>query len=168
MINISDENLFRYHLVFMHGRHDFRLTDAEREQLREYLERGGTLLADSICASKPFTAAFRRELAAALPGHALERIPPDDPLFTTAYGGFDIRQVSLRDPQAGRRQASPSPPASARSSRSSKASRSTAAGPSSSRRSTSAAHWKATKPSAAAATPSKTPPASASTCCCIR
>ena len=84
----------------MHGRYDFHFTDAERTQLRQYLERGGTLLADSICASKPFAAAFRREVAAALPGHTLARIPPDDPLFTTAYGGFDIRSVSLRDPQA--------------------------------------------------------------------
>jgi len=100
LINISDENLFRYHLVFMHGRHDFRLTDEERLRLSEYLKRGGTLLADSICASQPFTAALRRELAAALPEHAIQRIPPDDLLFTTANGGFDIRQVSLRDPQA--------------------------------------------------------------------
>jgi hypothetical protein len=100
MINISNENLFRYHLVFMHGRHDFRLTDAERKQLREYLNRGGTLLADSICASQAFTAAFRRELAAAMPEHSIQRIPIDDPIFTTANGGFDIRQVSLRDPQA--------------------------------------------------------------------
>jgi hypothetical protein len=100
LINIADESLFRYHLVFMHGRHDFRLTDAERLRLREYLERGGTLLADAICASQPFTTAFRREVAAALSDHSLEGISPDDPLFTTANGGFDIRQVSLRDPQA--------------------------------------------------------------------
>ncbi len=100
MINISDDNLFRYHMVFMHGRHEFRLTDAERTQLREYLTRGGTILADSICASREFAAAFRRELAAAIPEHSLARIPPDDTLFTTAYGGYDIRQVALRDPQA--------------------------------------------------------------------
>lgn len=100
LINLSDESLFRYHLVFMHGRHDFRLSPAERTQLREYLERGGTLLADAICASRPFAAALRREIGEALPGHALERIPADDPLFTTAYGGYDIRQVALRDPQA--------------------------------------------------------------------
>jgi hypothetical protein len=100
LINISDEALFRYHLVFMHGRHEFRLTDAERSRLREYLERGGTLLADAICASRPFATAFRRELAAAIPGATFQRIPPDDPLFTTAYGGYDIRQVTLRDPQA--------------------------------------------------------------------
>jgi hypothetical protein len=101
MINISDENLFRYHMVFMHGRYDFRLTDEERGRLREYLERGGTVLADSICASKAFAAAFRREIAESVPDAALKRIPADDPLFTAAFGGFDIRQVSLREPGAG-------------------------------------------------------------------
>jgi hypothetical protein len=100
LINVSDASLFRYHMVFMHGRNDFHFTDAERTQLKQYLERGGTLLADAICASKPFAAALRREIGAAVPGHALEHIPADDPLFTTAFGGFDIRQVSLRDPQA--------------------------------------------------------------------
>lgn len=98
LINISDESLFRYHMVFMHGRHDFRLTDKERARLREYFERGGTLLADSICASREFAAAFRREIGAALPEHSLVPIPPDDPVFTSSYGGYDIRQVSLRDP----------------------------------------------------------------------
>jgi hypothetical protein len=100
MINISDENLFRYHMVFMHGRYEFRLTDAERTQLRTYLERGGTLMADSICASQPFAEALRRELAQAMPNRPLVRIPPDDPLFTAAYGGYDIRHVTLRDPQS--------------------------------------------------------------------
>ncbi len=100
LINISDPSLFRYHLAFMHGRYDFHLTDAERTQLRQYLERGGTLLADSICASKPFAAAFRREVTAALAGHTFSRIPINDPLFTNAYGGYDIRNVSLRDPEA--------------------------------------------------------------------
>jgi hypothetical protein len=100
LINISDENLFRYHLVFMHGRHDFRLTTAERKQLHEYVERGGTVLADAICASRSFAAAFRREIGAALPGQKLERIPPDDPIFTSSYGGYDVRTVSMRDPEA--------------------------------------------------------------------
>ena len=101
MIGIGDENLFRYPLLFMHGRRDFRLTPNERQRLAEYLSRGGTLLADAICASKPFATALRRELGEALPGHSIERIRADDPLFTTAYGGFDIRQVTLRDPESG-------------------------------------------------------------------
>ena len=101
MIGIGDESLFRYHLVFMHGRRDFRWTAEERTRLAEYLSRGGTLLSDAICASRPFAAALRRELGQTLPGHAIEQIPSDDPLFTTAFGGYDIRQVSLRDPETG-------------------------------------------------------------------
>ena len=42
--------------------------------------------------------AFRREIAAALPGTALTRIPITDPIFSNSFGGFDIRNVSLRDP----------------------------------------------------------------------
>ena len=100
MIGVGDANLFRYLLLFMHGRRDFRLTPAERTRLAEYLERGGTLMSDAICGSKPYAASFRRELGAALPNHPIERIPPDDPIFTKAYGGYDIRQVMLRDPES--------------------------------------------------------------------
>ncbi|MEM9658981.1 MAG: DUF4159 domain-containing protein, partial [Planctomycetota bacterium] len=73
LMRASDASLPRFHLAFMHGRHDFRFTDAERENLREYLENGGTLLADSICGSKPFAAAFRREIAKLLPDQRLAR-----------------------------------------------------------------------------------------------
>lgn len=99
MIGIGDASLFRYPVLFMHGRRDFRLTAAERKRLAEYLERGGTLMADAICASKPFTNAFRREIGETLPDLSIERIPPDDPIFTTAFGGYDIRRVQLRDPE---------------------------------------------------------------------
>ncbi|TWT96790.1 hypothetical protein Pla108_25640 [Botrimarina colliarenosi] len=87
------------HFAFTHGRRDFRLSAAERTALGEYLTNGGTLLADAICASPEFAKAFRREVAAALPGARFESIPPDDPLLTPVFGGFDIRLVDIRDPQ---------------------------------------------------------------------
>lgn len=98
-LDITDPALFDYHLVFMHGRTRFRLTDAERKQLRTFLERGGTLLADAICASPQFADSFRKEMAAIFPDKPLEPIPRDDALLTPAYGGFDIRTVQRRDPQ---------------------------------------------------------------------
>jgi hypothetical protein len=97
-LDITDEALFDYHLVFMHGRSAFRLTDAERRRLNEYVERGGMILADALCANRAFTESFRREMAAIFPDRKLERIPADDRLWTTAYGGFDLRTVSRRDP----------------------------------------------------------------------
>jgi hypothetical protein len=84
----------------MHGRHDFRFTPNEQKNLREYLLNGGTLFADSICASKEFAAAFVREIHAVLPDAKLERIPVTDPIFSTDAGGFDVRRVRRRDPVA--------------------------------------------------------------------
>ncbi len=99
-VSMTDPDLFNYDVVFMHGRHNFRLTDAERKQLRKYLERG-TLLADSICASRDFTAAFRREINSLFEdqGAKLEPIPADSPIFTTKFGGYDLTQVSRREPR---------------------------------------------------------------------
>lgn len=101
-IDPADPALFKYHLVFMHGRQGFAFDATRRERLRQFLERGGMLLADSICASPTFTAALRSEIAAVLPAQKLEEIPADDPIFTAAaYGGYDIREVTLREPAGG-------------------------------------------------------------------
>jgi hypothetical protein len=100
LLDMVDPALFDYHLVFMHGRTAFRLTDAERQRLKQYIERGGTLLADSICASRAFSESFRREMSTIFPNRKLERIPVSDPLLGTTYGGFDLRTVSRRDPEA--------------------------------------------------------------------
>lgn len=97
-IRPDDPSLTRYVLAFMHGRHDFRFTPAEQQSLREYLTNGGTLFADSICASPQFAAAFQREIKAVLPNAQLVRIPATDPLFRNTSGGFDIRKVKRRDP----------------------------------------------------------------------
>jgi len=101
LLNITDDALFDHHLVFMHGRHSFRLTPSERETLKTYLERGGMLLADSICGSRAFTESFRREMELIFPDETLEQIPVNDPLLTRKYGGFDLKTVSRRDPQQG-------------------------------------------------------------------
>ncbi len=64
IIDLTDPSLFKYHMVFMHGRRSFTFTPAERDRLRTFIKRGGTLLADSICANPEFTTAFRKEMQA--------------------------------------------------------------------------------------------------------
>jgi hypothetical protein len=60
------------------------------------------LLADSVCASSAFSNAFRTEIAALLPARTLEAIPADDPVFTAKeYGGYNIQEVTLREPTGG-------------------------------------------------------------------
>jgi hypothetical protein len=102
LVDPAEPGLFDYHLVFMHGRQAFSFDPPRRQRVQQFLERGGTLLADSVCASPGFTAAFREEIAAILPGMKLEEIPADDALFTKGeYGGYDVRTVTLREPAGG-------------------------------------------------------------------
>ncbi len=96
---ITDPGLFEHHLVFMHGRNAFRLTEAERKQLKIFLERGGTLFANAICANGAFSESFRREMQAIFPDAPLKTIPVGDPLLTPAFGGFDLSTVTRKDPQ---------------------------------------------------------------------
>jgi hypothetical protein len=98
-LEIGSDRIFDYHLVFLHGRTDFRLTAKQREQLKQYVTRGGMILGDAVCASEAFARAFRREMAAIFPEAPLERIPADHPMFTTEFGGFDLKTVTRRDPQ---------------------------------------------------------------------
>ncbi len=107
LIDITDPSLFKYHMVFMHGRRSFRFTGAEREQLRKFIDRGGTLMADSICANPEFTGAFRREMQTIFAddpdvkpkGSGLTPIPGKDPIFSKQFGGYDLSTVALREPQ---------------------------------------------------------------------
>ncbi len=126
LIELTDPSLFKYHMVFMHGRRSFSFTTEQREKLRTYIKRGGTLMADAICANREFADSFRREMQAIFAGDrdaagaasarplagslanrspdenaGMVRIPPADPLFGTVFGGYDLSTVSIRVPSGG-------------------------------------------------------------------
>ena len=96
LISLTDPTLFDYQFVAMHGRHDFKLGAKEKRQLKLFVQRGGTILADSICGSPRFTQAFRREMRATF-NQPLKEIPAKDPIFSIAYGGSDIQKVARRE-----------------------------------------------------------------------
>jgi len=99
MIAPDDPKLADYPMVFMHGRSDFKLTPTARKALKQYLERGGLLFVDSICASDSFTLAFRREMKAMFPTNKLEPLPEDHEIFSGELNGFKLRTLTLRDPR---------------------------------------------------------------------
>jgi hypothetical protein len=98
MINAKLDELEKYPVVFMHGRSSFTFTEEERAALKSYLERGGFIFADAICASTAFTDSFRKEMALIAPDKPLQPLPPTHPLLTEEFTGFDIREVTLIDP----------------------------------------------------------------------
>ncbi len=98
LTDLTDDSLFDSSLAFMHGRDEFRFSDEERAQLKLFIERGGTLFADAICSSGAFAGSFRAEMASTFGKEKLERIPSDDPIWTTKFGGFDLKEVTRRTP----------------------------------------------------------------------
>ena len=99
----SDPNLFNYPIAYMHGRHKFDLSRAERERLKQYLDNGCVLFADACCSSVPFDKSFRELAAALYPDKPLTRIPLTHELYSTKIG-HDLRSVRRRgaDQTAGR------------------------------------------------------------------
>ena len=96
----DDPRLLDYPIVFMHGRRKFRFTSSQRKALATYIERGGFILADSICASSEFSKSFRNEMKMIFPDAKLEPLSGDHPLLTDEFRGYDLKTVMLRRPQA--------------------------------------------------------------------
>ena len=95
----SDPNLFRYPILYMHGRNFFQLSEPEQQQLQTYLERGGLLFADSCCGSRQFDRGFRKLVAQLFPGKNLRRLPVDHSIFTESIG-HDVRTIRRRVPES--------------------------------------------------------------------
>jgi hypothetical protein len=107
LLSAVDPNLPDYPIAYLHGRRSFRWSPAERKALRRFVENGGVLMADSICASDEFTSAFRKEMAAIFPREPMQRIPSSHAMFSDEFGGHDIRTVTLRDPRSRARRGDP-------------------------------------------------------------
>jgi hypothetical protein len=95
----SDPNLFKYPLVYMHGRNRFQMTRQEQEQLREYVNRGGVLFADACCGAPQFDRSFRDLMEQMFPSQKLQRIPANHEMFTSKVG-HDLPRVKRREPEA--------------------------------------------------------------------
>ncbi|QGJ69825.1 Squalene/oxidosqualene cyclase [Planctomycetales bacterium 10988] len=94
--SLANEGIFDFPVLYMHGRESFSLTSRDRQQLKLYLERGGVLVADSICGSQEFAEAFRSEINQLFPEKVLEPIPVGHELFTRKFGGYELQHVKLR------------------------------------------------------------------------
>jgi hypothetical protein len=94
-IGIDPVQLEQYPIVFLHGRQSFELNDTQRDAIRAFVDTGGALFADSICASQAFTDSFRGQWARIFPQSPLKPLPADHPLLTLPKG-YNISRVTLR------------------------------------------------------------------------
>jgi hypothetical protein len=103
-LTASDPNIFKYPLLYMHGRNKFEFGAQELVALKEYLDRGGVLFADACCGAPQFDRSFREVIGKLFPGRSLERIPPDHDMFTTKVG-HDVRRLRRRSVLGGEKSA---------------------------------------------------------------
>jgi hypothetical protein len=89
-VKLSSQELFDFPLVIMTGEGAFELPDAERQNLRKYVERGGFLVASASCSSPEWDRSFRAEMARVFADHPLEALAMTHPVFHTVY---DINQL---------------------------------------------------------------------------
>jgi Domain of unknown function (DUF4159)/Prenyltransferase and squalene oxidase repeat len=101
MISITEEELQKYPITFMHGRGELRFNEAQRSALRTYFNNGGFLFADAICSDEQFTSSFRREMEVILGANLKPMDANHEVLRGTSFKGFDIKQVSVIDPKRG-------------------------------------------------------------------
>jgi hypothetical protein len=81
-VELLDEDLYAYPLLYMNGHGEIRLSQAEVERLREYLNRGGFLWADD---NYGMDRAFRREMTKVFPGTQLVELPFSHHVFHAFY-----------------------------------------------------------------------------------
>jgi hypothetical protein len=92
-VKMSSDEMFGYPLVIMTGEGAFDLTEPERNNLRQFVERGGLLLASAGCSSPEWDRSFRREMATVFPQHPLKSLGMEHPLFHTVH---DIRELKAK------------------------------------------------------------------------
>ncbi len=92
-VKLRGEALYEFPLVIMTGEGEFQLSDAEQENLRRYVRRGGFLLASAGCSSSAWDRSFRREMAKVFPDHPLKPLDLDHPIFHTVY---EIRSIRTK------------------------------------------------------------------------
>ena len=100
-VELLNEDLFSYPFLYMNGHGEVRFSQAERERLAEFLERGGFLWADD---NYGMDRSFRREMAKVFPGKQLVELPFDHGLFRSFYslpdGTPKVHEHDGKPPQA--------------------------------------------------------------------
>ena len=74
--------IFKHPILYITGLRDFKLSDAEVQNLRGYIQAGGLLVADAAAGHRAFDAAFRREIKRVIPDKDLARLPLEHAIYT--------------------------------------------------------------------------------------
>ncbi|MEZ6138116.1 MAG: DUF4159 domain-containing protein [Pirellulaceae bacterium] len=92
-VKLASEEIYSFPMLIMTGEGEFELLAEERENLRQFIERGGFLLASAGCSSPEWDRSFRREMAKTFTDREMEDIGLEHMIFHTAY---DIEKLEAK------------------------------------------------------------------------
>lgn len=84
-VRVDSAELYQYPYAVMTGEGSFTLTQAQRENLHDYLTNGGFLVASAGCSSSDWSDSFRAEIKKVFPDLQLVQIGPTHPIFHSVY-----------------------------------------------------------------------------------
>ena len=99
VLEASDPDLYKYPLVYMHGRTAFSLSEKGIEGLRQHLNRGGVLFADACCGARAFDLSFRDLVKKLYPNAEFKRIPMSHEIFSDSVFHDLTKGVKRRVPE---------------------------------------------------------------------
>lgn len=100
LLRSTDDSLLDYPVAFAHGRRSFEWSPAERKAIAGFVESGGVVFGDAICASPEFARSFRNEMKSIFPEAKWTQVPPGHRIFSDEFKGFDLSRIRIRRKQA--------------------------------------------------------------------
>ncbi len=79
--NATVEQLLQSPILFLSGRDGWRISKQQKQTLRDYINQGGFLFAETCCEGKQFDADFRGLMKELFPDNPLRLLPPDHPVW---------------------------------------------------------------------------------------
>ena len=95
-VKLESPKLCEYPFAVMTGEGEFSLTDAQRQSLKQYLLRGGFVVASAGCSSQPWNKSFIAEMKTIFPDSKFDPLAGDHPIFHTVYDITSSRYKSSK------------------------------------------------------------------------
>jgi len=91
-VDPAQTDVFQFPVLFMVGQRDFQFSDEVAKRLRQYCDRGGTIIVDDAIGSSEFNSAFLGQVKKIYPDKEMKVLPPEHPIYSFVY---NEKQVSL-------------------------------------------------------------------------
>ncbi len=92
-VKLASDEIYSFPVLIMTGEGEFTLLEEERQNLRQFIERGGFLLASAGCSSEAWDRSFRREMALTFQQRELKPLEMDHLIFHTVY---DVEKLNAK------------------------------------------------------------------------